>query len=236
MAFDDTLDNSTRPPTDWEAKDLAAAGIKGALSNIPFVGGSAGEMLALALLPPLARRRDNWFESLAFRLLELEGRVEGFTVDRLLEDEQFVSAVVQASSASLRSHQQEKLDALRNAVLNTALNVDIDVAEQQMFMSWVDQFTEWHLRVLDLFAAPREWLQTHERTTGGQSGTRTIVLESAWPELVGRREFYDQVVRDLNARGLLTVSQLQGMVSDMFGALTSPLANRFLRYITSPKK
>ena len=107
MAFDDSIDNRTRPPADWDAKDLAAASIKGALSNIPFVGGSAGEMLGLALVPPLARRRDNWFESLALRLLELQEKVDGFTVDRLLEDEQFVSTVMQASSAALRNHQQE---------------------------------------------------------------------------------------------------------------------------------
>jgi hypothetical protein len=122
-------------------------------------------------------------------------------------------------------------------VLNTALRVDVDEAEQQMFLGWIDQFTEWHLRVLDLFASPEQWLLHHGKTTGGSTGSRSIVLEAAWPELVGRREFYDQIVHDLNTRGLFTVTGLQGMVTEsgMLGSLTSPLAQRFLRYISAPR-
>jgi hypothetical protein len=51
MAFDDTLDNSTRPPSDRDSHDLAAASIKGALSNIPIVGGSVGEVFGLVIAP-----------------------------------------------------------------------------------------------------------------------------------------------------------------------------------------
>ena len=34
------------------------------------------------------------------------------------------------------------------------------------------------------------------------------MLEHAFPVLVGRREFYDQVVRDLHIRGLLVTDSL----------------------------
>ena len=62
-------------------------------------------------------------------------------------------------------------------MLNTALNIDIDAAEQQMFTSWVDQFNEWHLRLLDLFHSPAEWLSAHGKTLGGSYGSRSIVLQ-----------------------------------------------------------
>src|SRR5437660_894259 len=106
MAFDDTIDNSTRPPSDWDSKDFALATLKGALSNIPIVGGSAGEALGLAMVSPLAKRRDDWLESLAIRVLELQAKVEGFTFERLLQDDAFVTAVTHASGIAARTHQE----------------------------------------------------------------------------------------------------------------------------------
>jgi len=49
---------------------------KGALSGIPIGGGVAAEMFGLVLAPPLSKRRDMWFESLAERLKAIEGKLE----------------------------------------------------------------------------------------------------------------------------------------------------------------
>lgn len=100
---------------------MGAVAIKSALSNIPSVGGSLGEILGLAIASRLAERRDGWLESLARRLLELQEKVEGCRVENSASDEQFVSTVVQASAAALATHHEGKLEALRNAVSNTAL-------------------------------------------------------------------------------------------------------------------
>ena len=93
---------------------------KGALSAIPAVGGPAAELLAAIIVPPLARRRDEWIRALADGLHVLEARVEGFTIAGLAENEAFVSTVMQATTVAVRTHQQEKREALRNAVLNVA--------------------------------------------------------------------------------------------------------------------
>jgi hypothetical protein len=50
------------------AGDVLHAIAKGALSGIPIGGGVAAEMFGLVLAPPLSKRRDMWFESLAERL------------------------------------------------------------------------------------------------------------------------------------------------------------------------
>ncbi len=97
------------------------AGIKAGLSAIPLVGNVIAGELGLLLTPPLTRRRDNFFEDAVRRLRDLEKRVDGFRFEDLANDERFISAMVQATQAALRTHQQEKLDALRNAVLNVAL-------------------------------------------------------------------------------------------------------------------
>ena len=89
-------------------EDVAHAGRKGLLSLIPFVGGVGSELLGL-LSSPVAERRDDWFADLERRLRDLKGRVQGFRFDDLGQNQQFVSATLQATQAALRTHQAEKL-------------------------------------------------------------------------------------------------------------------------------
>jgi hypothetical protein len=191
----------------------------------------------LAIAAPLARRRDDWLESVAVRLLELQERVEGFTVEDLADNEQFVSTVMQATAAAIRTHQGEKLEALRCAVVNSALGIPIDDAQQQMFVSFVSDFTEWHLRVLELFQDPPGWAARNGvRFPSRSMGARAHVLEDAFPQLIGHREFYDQVVRDLHSRGLFATDLLHGSLtgSGMMQSVVTETGARFLQYIHGP--
>ncbi len=43
-----------------------------------------------------------------------------------------------ATIAVLRNHQKEKLEALQNAVLNSAMNIDVDENLQLLFWDLVD--------------------------------------------------------------------------------------------------
>lgn len=52
------------------------------------------------------------------KLRELEER--GLDLSTLQGNERFITAVMQASAAAIRTHQQAKLDALRNAIVNIA--------------------------------------------------------------------------------------------------------------------
>lgn len=70
--------------------------------------------------PLLGQRRDAWFEELRAQMNELSRKVDGLTIQALAHNEQFVSATLQAIPAVLRTNQQEKREALRNAVLNVA--------------------------------------------------------------------------------------------------------------------
>jgi len=105
----------------------------------------------VVLAPAVARRRDEWFKELADALDEVERKVEGFKVGNLQHNEIFVSAVIQATRTALGTHQQEKLTALRNAVLNTALNKILDDDKQVVFWSLIEVLSGTHLVLLDLF-------------------------------------------------------------------------------------
>jgi hypothetical protein len=141
-------------PRELTPGDHRFAVIKGTLSSIPGLGSVLAEEMGIVLVPPLTRRRDAWFEDIARRLHEIESRVAGFRFEDLGNNEQFVSAMVQATQSAIKTHATEKLEALRNAVLNVALgNAPADDL-QSIFLNLVDSFTPVHLQLLRFFQHP----------------------------------------------------------------------------------
>ena len=69
----------------------------------------------------------NWLNDLARRLEELEETVEGFAVEALVEDDEFITALTTATLIAIRNHEEEKLATLRSAVVNVALRNEPDV-------------------------------------------------------------------------------------------------------------
>jgi hypothetical protein len=137
---------------------LAVASVAGLL--FPFVG--AGITLVDLVTAPLRDKRfKEWCEAIRLRLNEVSQKVEGMTPETLAKDEAFFSAFAQATQAALRTHQKEKLDALRNAALNVALGRETDVDRQQQFLSLVDRFTVAHLVVLRFLNDPGGHFQKH---------------------------------------------------------------------------
>ena len=120
----------------------------------------------------MEKRRDERMDSIARRLSELEQKVDELRLEDLRDNEAFVSTVMHASQAALRSHQKEKLDALRNAVLNAALPNAPDDDLQLMVLNYIDSLTPGHLRILTFFENPRrgaarEGIEFPRWTSGG---------------------------------------------------------------------
>lgn len=149
--------------------------VKAGISAVPIVGGAAAELLGLALAPPLEKRRAEWFESVAERLKKVEVKFE-----TLGDDPAFVTTVLQATQIATRTHQQEKLRALQNAVVNTALHKLADDNLRSLFLAFVDEFTPAHVRMLAFFKNPTSARQ-----------------------FTGNRQIDDQIVNALVQRGLI---------------------------------
>lgn len=205
--------------------DTAHAVVKAALSMVPAVGGPAVELFQYVVQPPLEKRRDQWMRDVGEKLEEL--RANGLDVDKLQSDERFISAVMHASQAALRTHHAEKLAALRNAILNVATGRGPDETTQHLLLSFVDDLSEMHLRILKVFHAP-------EPPLGVSMGGLERVLEHNIPDLRGQHELYRQLWRDLYARGLLNT---ENMVVTMSGRglserRTTRLGEQLLAFIS----
>ncbi len=222
-----------------DVRDYALAIVKGLISSIPvpFAAGVAAEVFSLLFTSPLQRRQDEWMNSIAEGLVELRERVEGFRIDDLSSDPAFVTVALQATQYALRNHQEEKLEALRNAVLNSALPSAPEDDVQLIFLDLVDALTPWHLRVLKLFDDPVKWGERNQRPFPKDwytSGTRQV-LDYAYPELAGKSELTGKIIQDLGRYGL---AEIPGGMMTARGALESRTSNfgrQFLRFITKPR-
>lgn len=218
--------------------DVAHTLIKAGISAIPIIGGPAAELFSAIIISPLSKRRDEWIASIATALKELEEKVEGFRIESLSQNDVFITTVMHATQIAIRNHQAEKLMALRNAVLNTALSISIDENTIMIFLNLIDAFTPWHLKILQFFESPTEWARSNGISFGNfYMGAPSDILEQAFPELRGKREFYDKIVKDLYSQGMMSIESLHGMMTfnGMIASRTTNLGNQFLAFIREPK-
>ncbi|MDZ7660937.1 hypothetical protein [Thiohalophilus sp.] len=217
---DDEIEVPSKSPGDV-AHSIAKAG----LSAVPVIGGPAAELFQNVVQPPLEKRRGEWMAKVGEKLQELEKN--GLNLEDLKENEQFISAAMYASHLALRTHQEEKIAALRNAVVNIATDQAPEEALQHIFLDFIDSLTEVHLRILKLFQEPTP---PPNISMGGLSS----VLEHNIPEMRNRRDLYDQFWRDLYSRGLVNTDGLHlTMTGNGLGQKrTTAMGDSFLRFIS----
>ena len=166
---------------------------------------------------------------MAARLSDLEQKVEGFSLASLTDSPDFITAVTTASQIAIRNHSEEKLVALKNAVVNVAMEDELENELYLVFLSLVDALTPLHLRILAVCrdaAALRKEL--------GKSRTfvdMKTIIEQAIPGLP--QDALRQVVRDLYNRDLIKNDQLHVAMSieSMARKLTTDFGDRLLRFI-----
>jgi len=217
--------------------DIAHKIVKAGLTMVPLAGSPAAELFNSIITPPLAKRRDEWIESIIMDLKKLEEKIEDFDIENLSKNEMFITAVMHASRSAIRNHQKEKLEALRNAVLNSTSRNAPDEDLQLMFLNWVDELTPWHLRILKFFENPKKWFEKNNMNLPNlEFGAPSHALTKAYTELNNQRNFYDQIVSDLHSRGLLNIESLHTTMTrqGVFASRTSDMGNQFIQFITSP--
>ncbi|MDP9201609.1 MAG: hypothetical protein M3P26_06715 [Gemmatimonadota bacterium] len=213
--------------------DAAHAIAKAAIGSLPVVGAAGAELFAYVVQAPYERRREAWMREIGDEISDLRDNA-GIDVEKLRDDPAFTDTVLSATQAALRTRSESKRRALRNAVRNAAKPSAPEEGVRLTFIRLVDELTEWHLGLLDLFRDPAKWFGSHEAPPANLSmGAPSAVVEAAFPMLRGRRDLYDQWWRDLHVRGLVTIDHLhttmtgQGMMSPRL----TPLGNQFVVFI-----
>ncbi|WP_066870386.1 hypothetical protein [Clostridium mediterraneense] len=148
--------NDIRSDLENKTGDYIKAASRAALGFIPVVGGAITELVDLVISDPVSKRRDEWLIKLYEDLKILEDRVDSFNIANLKNNEQFITIVLNATQLAIRTHSAEKLVALKNVCINTALAINTDDDKQAMFLKYIDELLVIDIKLLYHFMNPRK--------------------------------------------------------------------------------
>ena len=210
--------------------------VRATLAGVPALGGTLVEAFNALIEPPMAKRKTEWMVEVSEAINELyeKGIV---TEENLQENEKFFTTLVHASSTAIRNHEKEKLDALRNAVLNSALPDAPSDTMQQLFLNLVDSCTSWHIALLKIFQDPEQWaLDNSHQFPSWSMGGISSVIESAYPQLQSQQALYTLVWKELYRNGLFNTDGLSTTMtgSGMLAKRTTPIGDEFVKFISPP--
>jgi hypothetical protein len=224
------------PPSEKSVGDAAHEISKAVLSTVPAAGGPLVALFENIFTAPLNKRRQKWLEELAGVITDIQEKLNSVTPEQLSQNEMFITAALQASQIAIRNHKVEKIEALRNALFNSVQPMAPSEDKQLMFFKLIDDLTPWHLRLLGLLNNPSKWMQKNNiKNPGWNMGGVSTVIEYCLPDLRGAREFYDQLVRDLQTGGLVHQGSFLNTTMSgggMLAAHTSEMGKEFISFIT----
>lgn len=215
--------------------DTAHAVARSGLGAIPIAGTAAVEVLNAIVTPPLERRRTEWMQNVGECLRRLEEE-KGINLEELRDNDTFIDVATQVTLAAIRTSKREKLDCLRNALLNSVLPDPPDEAYQNLFINFVETFSVWHIKILDLFCGPEAWAQKNNTAFNVGMGGLGTIIENAFPEMQGRRQLYDQIGKDLAYRGLAGTDNLHVTMTGhgLLQKRSTQLGDEFIKFVSDP--
>ncbi len=235
---DDTNIQNPLAPT---RADAIHTGVKIGVASLPVFGGLAAELFDAVITPPISKRRDALLIAVYEGLKELEKRTSSFKIDDLSKNEAFISTFMEIVPIAIRNHRREKLKALRNAVLNSALPTAPDDNLQKIFTHWLDELTVWHLQMLMLFESTPlpdfdldkpDWFRYNLVLP-----QLAELIKDKHPEM-GEQDptVYIKLVNDLHSRGLIAsqIPDAKGMVAKEHSPKLTRLGQGFLNFFKSP--
>jgi hypothetical protein len=172
-----------------------------AIVNALPAGALLGGFWESYVVSPATKRRDKFLETLVRELIELKSKIE--LVD--CESPVFQTILMQACQIAIRTHKQQKLEALRNIILNSSIPSSIEDDVLSMFLNWIDGFTSVHISTLK---------HLHYWDTYSPQELHTY-----FPMLDKNRAIYNQVLRDLQGRGLISLTGKYIQVEDEISRL-----------------
>ncbi len=127
-------------------------------------------------------------------------------------------------------------DHVLSVWINSALPHAPEDTIQQIFITFVDELTVWHLRFLYLFQDPMKWFQQNGKRPPDFAISSSLirVLAESYPELARNRDLYELIAGDLTTRKLFDGGGMLTMMtpSGAFQKRTTEIGDQFLRFIT----
>lgn len=171
--------------------------IKALIGLVPGIGGGVVEFYSTYISSPSQKRLCNFLEKLIDEFQKLESLVTGFSIESLQENPSFSTIVVQALEIVKRNHQEEKLEVLRNLILNSVLQHSIEDGIKLLFLDWINDLKVSHLHLLYVFYEPNKYIEKDivlNKLESNKQLYSCFVKQLVDKNLVSFEAFYKQAV------------------------------------------
>jgi hypothetical protein len=155
-----------------------------------------------------------------------------------LQTDEFAHIFERSFKGAAEHYQQEKLDAFRAILVNSAVRSDVAQEEKEHFLVLANNLSVLQLRILTFMAEPHRYLADtgidERRITGGFADMFRTVLPGMDSDLV------KAAFGDLYQNGLIgtdktifgTMTSAQGL--QLLGDRLTTLGHRFMRFVKTP--
>lgn len=225
----------TQPPGQYPEtpaqSDFNKEAVESAVELVPLLGPTLARIVGHAWTSHLEQRQIQWHNDVNAALVAHADRIEG--VEQKLQSDEFLTLYIRASQAATETHEAETRKALRNAVLNAALERE-DEDWSFIFLDLTARLRPAHLQLLAFAAKPADLLSDEQADEVASSMMISIshVAAKAFPEWT--EAYFEQIKKDLESEGL---AELPGGGMTGRGALSSRITDkgrRLLAYVTEP--
>lgn len=225
-----------QPPRDSPSdsiRDLIEA-IIGLLPRSSLLNYAANKLIPSAR----ALRVQSFYHETAAMLNQLD-RSQRNRVEELRGNEAFQSLLLQSYLTVVQTHQEEKLEAVRNVLLNSAAGTNLAFDIQSMFLNMLHQYTPTHLKLLSIMDNPRKYFEdlgidVATITQTEKFGRTHLMIVALLPDYGEEGDIYLKMCSDLHASELIPRNQID---MERFEALEGQLTNlgkRFMRFVLTP--
>lgn len=217
-------------------RQVVEAATKAALGAIPLAGGGAVELFQFAVAHGREQRFQSWIADVTEALNRLVLEPRGATFEDLSSDDAFLDVIGEATRATVETSDQVKIDALRNAVVNSVFQPDTEADRRAILLDILVGLTPTHIKLLKLYDDPRVWyaeegIPVPNITMGGAG----LVVEQAYPDLAADKPLLDYVVKDLGSKNLANLNLNVTTTGDsVFASKTQALGRELITFITEP--
>jgi hypothetical protein len=216
-----------------DKKDHMHKATKVGLNFIPIAGGALAEIFETVFSAPIDKRKEEWLKRLAMTIGELCEKVDGLTPEKLSNNPEFISIYLQASNIAIRTHHEEKLNALNIAVKNSVIQESLDESKKMIFLRLVDQMTPLHIKVFHFLSFTDQYVKELgsrlPSNTSRRWGSASNVWDEYFKEIKADNSLIDLITNDLNNYGLIYISKFHQASMD---SVATGLGREFIGFIT----
>lgn len=235
------VEKSTKEDKLYEAVQIGLQAVSSLLPE-PVLQASVSCTLAFlfsCLGNPMEKRRNEWIEQIDQALAILESKFSDLE-QRISNNENVLSVIIAASQMAMKTYNKNKLKALQNIIVNTIIHPNYEEYKIQMFLSMVDGFTEWHIRILDYFSRPEEFQKKYNIVLNFDWMGNQPAMQIFWkvyPQMQEQKDYIKVIMNDLCSNGLLSVDgKFINVVCDcksplgLYAKECGPLAKRTTKF------